>query len=590
MGFSHCRLTLALLASTALSGGGAFAQSLPTGGRAVSGLVTISPPSGNTLNIRQSSQGAIVNWQGFSIGQGNTVNIHQPDSSAALLNRVTGSTPSTIAGRLNANGQVYLVNPNGVAITKTGVVRAAGFVASTLGVSDSDFLNGGARLKFKGGGASKAVTNDGVISVGRGGYAALIGGAVSNSGKILAPMGKVGLGSGETATLDFSGNGFLKVAAPTRFNGKEALVSNTGTIKADGGLVVIEAATAREAARNAVNISGLVQARSIGGHSGAIVIGGGAGGAVNVSGRLDASSVAGKGDLGKGGRIAITGREIALRGAEVDVSGGAGGGRIRMGGGPQGTGKLAHAAGVSVDAATSIRADATANGKGGSVVIWSDGATSVKGGISARGGASGGGGGTVETSGKTVDFAGIAVDTSAPRGAAGTWLIDPVNLTVGAAAANTISGNLASTNVTLQTTAGGASGPGVQTPGAGDITIASAISWSSSQSLTLDAYHAIAINAPVTIKGAAQLSLKAAADPTIPTLALLSFGQGASVQFTGAPNTGPALTINSQSYTLLYSMSDVLGVNSNLAGHYALAKPLDAAGTTYTQALIAPGG
>ncbi|SFK09419.1 GLUG motif-containing protein [Methylocapsa palsarum] len=286
---SHSRFGAVLLASTALSSGGSFAQSLPTGGRAVSGSVTISPTSGNTLNIRQSSQGAIVNWQGFSIGQGNTVNIHQPGSSSALLNRVIGSTPSTIAGQLNAIGQVYLVNPNGVAITKTGVVRAAGFVASTLGVSDSEFLSGGARLKFKGGGASKAVTNDGVISVGRGGYAALIGGVVSNSGKILAPMGKVGLGSGETATLDFSGNGFLKVAAPTRSNGKEALVSNSGTIKADGGLVVIEAATAREAARNAVNISGLVQARSIGGHSGAIVIGGGAGGAVNVSGRLNVS-------------------------------------------------------------------------------------------------------------------------------------------------------------------------------------------------------------------------------------------------------------------------------------------------------------
>ncbi|SFK50096.1 beta strand repeat-containing protein [Methylocapsa palsarum] len=577
------RLTLALLASTALNGGAAFAQSLPTGGRTASGSVTISPPSGNTLNIRQSSQGAIVNWQGFSIGQGNSVNIHQPNSSAALLNRVTGSTPSTIAGRLNANGQVYLVNPNGVAITKTGVVKASGFVASTLGVSDGDFLSGKGKLKFKGAGASKAVTNDGVIRVGRGGYAALIGGTISNTGKILAPMGKVGLGSGEAATLDFSGNGFLKVAAPTNFSGKAALVSTTGTIRADGGLVVIEAATAREMARNAVNIGGLVQARSIGGHSGAIVIGAGPGGAVNVSGALDASSIS-----GKGGRIAITGREIALRSATVDVSGGAGGGKVSIGGGPQGTGKLPHAASVRIDAATTIKANATKNGEGGSVVVWSDGATSVKGRITARGAGSGGGG-AVETSGKTVDFAGLSVDTSAPRGGAGIWLIDPVDLTVGAAAAKTISDNLASTNVTLQTTAGGASGPGVQSPGAGDITIASAISWSSSQSLTLDAYHALAINTPITITGGGQLSLKAAADPAIPTLALLSFGQGASVQFTGAPGAGQALNINGKAYTLLTSMSDVLGVNSNLAGSYALANPLDAAGTTYTDALIGSG-
>ena len=86
----------------------------------------------------------------------------------------TGSTPSTIAGHLNANGQVYLVNPNGIAITKTGVVKVGGgFVASTLGMSDAEFVGG--RKRFKGDGASAAVTNAGTVSIGRGGYAALMG-------------------------------------------------------------------------------------------------------------------------------------------------------------------------------------------------------------------------------------------------------------------------------------------------------------------------------------------------------------------------------------------------------------------------------
>lgn len=199
-------LTL-LLASTALVGvGTAHGQGLPTGGQVVSGRVTIGTPQNGTMAITQSSPSAIVNWQGFSIGQGNRVEIRQPDAQAALLNRVTGDTPSTIAGQLNANGQVYLVNPNGITITPSGRVNAeGGFVASTLGIADDDSKAG--RRQFRGSGASAKVTNQGAVTVGRGGYAALIGGQVSNSGTITVPMGKVGLGSGERATLDLSGDG-----------------------------------------------------------------------------------------------------------------------------------------------------------------------------------------------------------------------------------------------------------------------------------------------------------------------------------------------------------------------------------------------
>lgn len=104
---------------------------------------------------------------------------------------MTGSTPSTIAGQLNANGQVYLVNPNGVTITRSGQVNAAGFVASSLGISDEDFRAG--RRQFRGSGASAKVANHGTITIGRGGYAALIGGQVRNTGTIAVPMGRVPL-------------------------------------------------------------------------------------------------------------------------------------------------------------------------------------------------------------------------------------------------------------------------------------------------------------------------------------------------------------------------------------------------------------
>ncbi len=103
---------------------------------------------------------------------------------------------------------------------------------------------------FTGNGASAGVSNAGTITVGRGGYAALIGGTVTNSGSIYVPLGKVGLGSGEQATLDFSGDGFLQVALPTSAkpaNDKSdgALIQNSGTIKADGGAVIMSAATAQ---------------------------------------------------------------------------------------------------------------------------------------------------------------------------------------------------------------------------------------------------------------------------------------------------------------------------------------------------------
>jgi filamentous hemagglutinin family protein len=326
----HDRRSLSrfLLATTALTGAlgatmagasVARAQNLPTGYSTAAGSVGFARASG-TLTINQASQNAIVNYQSFSIGQKNTVNIVQPNASSALLNRVTGSTPSTIAGHLTANGQVYLINPNGIAITKTGVVKVGGgFVASSLGMSDDEWKHG--RKKFSGDGASAAVTNAGTISIGRGGYAALIGGTVTNSGLISVPMGKVGLGSGEAATLDVSGDGFLQVAVPTSTSTGAALIQESGTIRTVGGTVVIDAATARAAARNAVNISGGIDAHSISGHDGSIVIGGGEGGAVEVTGALNVAS-----RRSTGGSITLTGQQIAFQRARLDASGATGGG------------------------------------------------------------------------------------------------------------------------------------------------------------------------------------------------------------------------------------------------------------------------
>ena len=310
-------LAVFLIANSAVAPA-AVAQGLPTGGNVAAGAVIIGS-SGRVLTITQSSQNAIVNWNSFSIGQPNTVNINQPNASSAILNRVTGSTPSTIAGQLNANGVVFLINPNGIAITSTGTVNVGGgFVASTLGMSDAEFLAG--RSKFVGNGASASVSNAGLITVGRGGYAALIGGTVSNSGRIVVPLGKVGLGSGERVTLDFSGDNFLQVEVPTMSASEDALVKQSGTISAPGGQVIIAAATAREAARNAINMSGVIEANTIAGQTGSIELGGGPGGKVDVGGQVIASG----GASNAGGRVAISGGTLFVTG-KVDTSGASGG-------------------------------------------------------------------------------------------------------------------------------------------------------------------------------------------------------------------------------------------------------------------------
>ncbi|MGL9719545.1 two-partner secretion domain-containing protein [Symbiopectobacterium sp.] len=348
---------------------------LPGGATVAAGNVSIGG-NGNAMTVTQQSNTAIVNWNSFSVGQGQSINFIQPSSSSAILNRVTGSTRSSIAGAVTGNGQVYLINPNSIAITSSGSVKVGGgFVASTLDIKDEDFLKW--KRQFTGNGNSAEVSNAWVISVGRGGYAALLGGSVKNDGLINVPVGKVGLGAAEKATLDLSGDGFLQVAVPSTSGVKEALIQNNGTVSANGGAVIMTAATARNAVRNAINLSGVVEANSVGGQNGAITIGGGEGGNVAVSGTVTAAQ-------GNGDKVNITGDSIVLAGATVDASGKTCGGTVNIGDERQGKGSTQRATTTTLDATTVVKADATTDGNGGNVVVWSDKHTHFAGNISAR--------------------------------------------------------------------------------------------------------------------------------------------------------------------------------------------------------------
>nr|WP_321456930.1 GLUG motif-containing protein [uncultured Cohaesibacter sp.] len=573
-------LLVSLLASTSLAlNTVAFAGALPVGANVAAGKVRVST-SGSAMTITQGTDKAIVNWNGFSIGQNNSVEFVQPSRSSAILNRVTGTTSSTIAGSLSANGQVYLINPNGIAITSTGTVKVGGgFVASTLDILDDDFLDG--TLSFSGDGSSAGVTNEGIITIGRGGYAALMGGTVKNDGLIAVPLGSIGLGSGEQATLDLSGDGFMQVSVPTAdgAEGDGALVENSGSISANGGTVVMKAATARNTARQAINMDGFVEANTVSGRDGAITFGGGAGGTVKVSGTVKATAKA-----ETGGSIEITGNEVALSGATIDASGAAGGGSVKIGGDWHGEGDVQTASTTTVDENTSISADATVDGDGGDIVVWSNDLTSFSGTISALGAGSGDGG-DAEVSGKAVlDYQGFA-DLSSENGAYGTLLLDPYNITItddasagssftaseddSTLSVDTLESALASANVVVSTGSEGTQD--------GNITVASDVSWSADTRLTLNAENNIYINADITASGdAASLSMNYGGD--------YSIGTGASITLSGA---NASLYLKGTAYTLIHSLEDLDNIdNTGLSGRYALAEDLDATDETYDNSLV----
>src|SRR4051812_13499566 len=224
--------------------GGAQAQTLPSGGTVAAGTATIST-AGNTVTVVQTSQNAVLNWQNFSIGAKDAVVFNQPNANAVALNRVIGADPSAILGSLSANGKVFLVNPNGIVFGKGANVNVGGLVASTLDLSDADFMNG----KYAFAGAGRSVTNNCNITA-DGGYVALLGGRVDNQGVIRATLGTVALAAGTAITLDVAGDGLLNVAVDKGAVG--ALVQNGGLLQANGGKVLMTAQAAGALLRTVV--------------------------------------------------------------------------------------------------------------------------------------------------------------------------------------------------------------------------------------------------------------------------------------------------------------------------------------------------
>ena len=466
----------------------------PTGEQVVGGAAGFSRPDAATLIVNQNTDRAVINWNSFSIANGELTRFVQPSSSSAVLNRVVTANPSAIYGTLQANGNVYLINPGGVLVGAGGLVNTASFVASTHDMNTEEFMKGG-QLNFKGN-SDASVINQGNITA-REGDVFLIAKEVKNEGQLMAKDGTVGMVSGTEVSLQAVGQGNFKVrlmaaekdpTSPRTSQGEGGASKGSAEIVNEG---VIQAANAVLEAKGsylpmAIKNTGVIQATGlVDNGDGSVTLTGGEGDilntgvvaalqrsldgqretggsimmtAKNVTSDLGSTitaagrdgggvvklrsadttilrgeiSVVGSSDSAKGGEVQLLGEKVGLFDqAKVDASGGAGGGEVLVGGDYLGKNpNVPNAKAVVMAPTAEIRADAKISGDGGKVILWSDDYTGFFGEVTALGGAQGGNGGFVETSSKMNLQAFGAVNASASKGSAGMWLLDPGSITI----------------------------------------------------------------------------------------------------------------------------------------------------------------
>src|SRR5258706_6782586 len=289
-----------------------LAHANPVGPQVVSGQVSISQ-QGATLNIT-NSPGAVINWQGFSIGAGELTRFIQQSAASSVLNRVTGADPSVILGTLTSNGRVFLINPSGILVGQGARIDVGGLVASTLNLSNQDFIAG--RLNFAANPLAGTVENRGTITTPTGGSVYLVGSGVANSGIIESPQGDVILAAGQTVKIFDTSTPGVRVEITAADNA----VVNLGQIVARSGQIGIYGATLRN--------SGVINAdQVVRGENGRIFLkasrnvtldagstlsaNGDAGGSITVQAEqgtlLASGNVSATGSDGKGGDIALLG-------------------------------------------------------------------------------------------------------------------------------------------------------------------------------------------------------------------------------------------------------------------------------------------
>jgi len=338
-----------------------LAGALPEGGQVRNGQIQIQG-AGNILEILQSSPQGIINWSSFNISPQEIVRFLQP-YQGVLLNRVTGQQASLIEGLLQANGRIFLLNPNGILFTPTAQVNAGSFVASTLAMSDQDFLQGNYRLTQLPDQPLAAIVNQGRLEVADGGYLVLTAPLVHNEGLIVARQGQVSLGASTEATISFDPEGLLNFSIPDGWR---------GTHHQDQGTVLLTPGQLTDSLSGVLGVPSSQEAASLPRASGILV----------NTGSIST-------DGAQGGNIYLDSSQATL-----NVRGG------------------------------SLLANAeAAGGRGGRIDILSAGTATSTGALEARGGEQGQGG-FIELSGQSPNLFSVP-DVSAYQGVAGTILLDP---------------------------------------------------------------------------------------------------------------------------------------------------------------------
>jgi len=339
-------ITLALLCALPTS-----ALANPNGGVVQSGVATITGQGTSRVDIQQASQGAVLSWEHFNIKAGELTQFHQPNANAVAINKILQQDPSQIFGALQANGNVYLINPNGFLFGSSAQINTRGFVAATSAEDLMKVPNG-----FDAGSRSAPgakIENHGAISSGDGGFVYLVAPRIEN-GKdavITTPNGEVLLAAGATVTLTDDPRGVapgIKYTAPGEPGGEAV---NLGKLVADGGFARMRA--------DIVHQGGTVQANAVRERDGKIELYAKNDLVLDAGSRTAATGGEGS---GRGGTITATSDDHAEMnaGAVVDVSGGAAGGDA---------GKAELSAKGAVTLAGTFRAGAKAGSKRGSVTI-----------------------------------------------------------------------------------------------------------------------------------------------------------------------------------------------------------------------------
>ncbi len=535
-----------------------FAQNtviaLPLNPEIIAGAADIQ--STHNQCIVQSSDRCIIHWNDFSIQSNESVRFSLPSTDSAVLNRVVGGNPSEIFGQLHSNGSVYLINPNGILIGKEGLIHVGSLFASTLDVSNHDFLEG-KELHFSRG-LEAAIENQGKI-ISEAGHILLLAEQIKNEGDLLAPNGIILIGAGQEITYFPHGNEKIQIhlhpktktgEEPVGILQKGILRAKEIELKADGNLYSY-----------AIKNEGILEASSIENRNGRIYLVAEDGVSYH-SGSINADEVR------------ILGQHIRIEeDAKIDVSSSKGGGTILIGGDYQGSNpEILNANTTFVQENVVLAADATVNGDGGKIILWADGVTGYYGTIEANGGPKGGDGGFVEISGKgDLDFHGL-VHAGAPLGKNGTLLLDPANITISAAADSnvtfaacpvgrySVTANTANIlNTTLVTNLGSTCDIIISTTAAGTqtgtISVNSPIVWTSERSLTMNANAGITVAANITnTSNTASLTLNSGTTVS----STLTINAGATVSLIGS-GVSPTGTLTLQSNALTTSDMTISG-------------------------------